>query len=243
MRRLHRTPLSDKTRIFLRKRANQVAQVADARHTAAEAKRLWDRLDNKAFREVRRTLAAMASGVERCMYCEDSEGTAIEHFWPRAVYPLRAFDWDNYLLACSRCNSNYKRDRFPLDPAGLPLLLNPVEEEPFDHLAFSASTGRYEPLTDKGRSSEEVYGLNRATLTRARSNAWVVLQKLIVVYARAKEEGDLAEAARIEAAVREYPFAGVLAALLHLAAGPGAALVHPASLQALRQNPEIQSWV
>lgn len=240
MRRLHRIPLSDKTRSFLRKRANQVA---DALHTAMEAQRLWERLDNKAFREVRQTLAAMASGVERCMYCEDGEGTAIDHFWPRAVYPRRAFDWDNYLLACSRCNSNSKRDRFPLDPAGLPLLLNPVEEEPLDHLAFSPSTGRYEPRTDKGRSSEEVYGLNRATLTRGRSHAWTVLQALIVRYAQAKDTADHVEAARIEAAVRAHPFAGVLAALLSIAAGPGAALMHPASLQAVQQNPEIQNWV
>jgi uncharacterized protein (TIGR02646 family) len=240
MRRLHRTPLSDKTRVFLRQRASPVA---NALHPAAEAKRLWERLDNKAFREIRQRLAAMASGIERCMYCEDSEGTAIEHFWPKALYPKSAFDWDNYLIACSRCNSNYKRDQFPLDPAGRPLLLNPVEEQPLDHLAFSPSTGKYEPLTDKGRSSEQVYGLNRATLTRGRSNAWTVLQKLIVVYAQAKEEGDLAEAAKIETALREHPFAGVLAALLHLAAGPGAALVHPVSLQALRQNPEIQRWV
>ncbi|MBW8876770.1 MAG: hypothetical protein JF614_17545 [Acidobacteria bacterium] len=108
----------------------------------------------------------MASGLERCMYCEDSEGTAIEHFWPKSVYPERAFDWLNYLIACSRCNSNFKRDQFPLDAAGAPLLVNPSEEEPLDHLSFSPSTGRFEPRSPKGDPSIDVFGLNRTTLTK-----------------------------------------------------------------------------
>jgi uncharacterized protein (TIGR02646 family) len=240
MRRLHRTPLSDKTRTFLRQRTSQVM---DAVNAAAEAKRLWELQTNKAFDEIRLSLRAMASGVERCMYCEDSEGTAIEHFWPKAGYPHRAFDWENYLLACSRCNSNFKRDQFPLDPAGQPLLLNPVDEEPMDHLAFSPSTGRYEPWTDKGRSSEEVYGLNRETLTRGRRDAWTALEQLLVRYGEVKTGGDDARAGRIERTVRDYPFAGVLAALLHIAAGPGAVLVDSAFLRAIQENPEIHGWV
>jgi uncharacterized protein (TIGR02646 family) len=239
MKRIRRLPLSSKTLTFLKQRTAKVGTAADP---SAEAKRLWER-KGKAFEEIRQALKAMASGIERCMYCEDSAGTDIEHFWPKTDYPLLAFDWDNYLIACSGCNSNYKRTQFPRDPQDLPLLLNPVEEEPLDHLAFSPSTGRYEPTTPKGTASEEVYGLNRDTLTRGRQSAWTVLQELLTLYAQHKS-GDPAKAGRIEAAVRTYPFAGVLAALLHIAAGPGAtALVDAGSLRALHDNPEIRGWV
>src|SRR5436305_7745883 len=187
MRRIQRLPLSPKTLAFLRKRTETVAAAADAR---AEARRLWYLQDNKAFREIREVLRRMAPGIERCMYCEDSHGTAIEHFWPRADYPDRAFDWLNYLIACSECNSNYKRDRFPLDVAGQPLLVNPAEEDPLDHLSLTTSTGDYHPLSLKGNSSIGVFGLNRAILAEGRRDAWVSMQSLLVDYASARERSD-----------------------------------------------------
>ena len=97
MRHIQRLQLSPGTLAFLSKRSKAVAAAADA---WAEAGRLWDLQANKAFREIREVLRRMAPGIERCMYCEDSHGTAIAHFWPRAGYPDRAFDWLNYLIAC-----------------------------------------------------------------------------------------------------------------------------------------------
>ncbi len=186
----------------------------------------------------------MASGIERCMYCEDSEGTAIEHFWPKADYPERAFDWLNYLLACFRCNSNFKRDEFPLDVTGEPLPVNPVEEDPLDHVSFSPSTGLFQPLSPKGDPSIKVYGLNRVTLSRGRLNAWAALQPLLVWYARCCERAEDEQAAKIETAIREYPFAGVFAALLRMATSPDAEiLIHHECLQVLHDNPEIGTWV
>ena len=60
----------------------------------------------------------MAPGVQRCMYCLDSLGTDIDHFEPKSRRPLRTFCWHNHLLACSRCNSNYKREEYPCDGFG-----------------------------------------------------------------------------------------------------------------------------
>jgi 5-methylcytosine-specific restriction endonuclease McrA len=122
MKRIQRLTLSPKAVRFLAGRSSRVAAAPDPR---TEARRLWNLQANQAFREIREALGKMASGLERCMYCEDSEGTAIEHFWPKATYPERAFDWLNYLIACSQCNSNFKRDQFPLDGAGAPLLVKP----------------------------------------------------------------------------------------------------------------------
>ena len=89
MKRIQRLPLSVAALTFLHERSAAVAAAANAR---AEAGRLWGLQDNQAFREIRKTLGKMASGLERCMYCEDSEGTAIEHFRPKSTYPERAFD-------------------------------------------------------------------------------------------------------------------------------------------------------
>lgn len=66
---------------------------------------------NQAFCEVKRTLEEMTTGAARCMYCEDSLASEIEHYRPKALYPERTFDWFNYLYACGSCNRN-KGDRF-----------------------------------------------------------------------------------------------------------------------------------
>src|SRR5262249_26099662 len=153
-------------------------------------------------------------------------------------------DWLNYLIACSGCNSNHKRDQFPLDAAGQPLLVNPAEEDPLDHLSFSPSTGLYQPLSPKGDPSIQVFGLNRFTLTRGRRNAWVYVEHALAWYAQYRETAKEERAEEIKENVREHPFSGVLAALLRIAEGPAAdVLISAECLQALQSHPEIFSWI
>ncbi|MCP4549322.1 MAG: hypothetical protein GY835_22950 [bacterium] len=38
-------------------------------------------------------LGRMTGARERCMFCEDSRGTDIEHFWPKKRYPEKSFRW------------------------------------------------------------------------------------------------------------------------------------------------------
>lgn len=42
-----------------------------------------------------------------CSYCERklSVSLAVEHIQPKDLYPERRLEWDNFLLACSNCNS------------------------------------------------------------------------------------------------------------------------------------------
>jgi uncharacterized protein (TIGR02646 family) len=240
MRRLNRLPLSQETLAFLQQRTDEVAKAGDM---ASRIEQLWKLQNNKAFQEVRRTLAEMASGIERCMYCEDSKGTAIDHFWPKADYPDRAFTWLNYMLACSECNSK-KSKRFPLDPQGAPLLLNPVEEEPLDHLAFSPSTGKYETLTPRGEESQNVYGLDRSTLVMGRQVTWVVLKALLSSYSKHLAVGDAEEAEKQRNAVKQLQFSGVFAAFLRISQGPAArVLIGEECLQILENHPEIATWL
>ena len=101
MRKLHRLPIEPASRAVLTDLQNKVDRSSSP---AGEAAKLWraqrsGRKRAAAFEDVRRTLQKMATGRQRCMYCEDSRGAGIDHFRPRATYPERAFAWDNYLLA------------------------------------------------------------------------------------------------------------------------------------------------
>lgn len=239
MKRIRRLDLSKKTLDLLAKRTSRVAMATDPN---AEVDRLWKQKDNQAFEEIRAKLGEMATGLERCMYCEDSEGTDIEHFRPKSHYPQTAFAWSNYLLACSVCNSNHKRDQFPLED-GEPLLIDPTSEEPLDHLILS-STGKFSVRTAKGKTSIEVFGLERPNLVKGRGHAWTRLEELIVGYAARKRSGDLQRAELLETAIRKYPFASVFVFLLRAARHPDAELlVDHLFLDALRQCPEVESWV
>jgi hypothetical protein len=143
------------------------------------------------------------------MYCEDSYATDIDHFRPKAAYPAMCFDWLNYLLACSHCNSNRKRNRFPLDSSGGTLLLNPADDQPDLHLILAPSTGEYVPVTDRGTTSIDVFGLNRSVCVRGRRDAWIVAIELVRGYGAAIQEGDVDRAVACQTALSQQPFAAV----------------------------------
>jgi len=195
MKRIRRRPLSDHATQYLR---GLQAEVDGASDPAAAATALWaNRKANRAFDEIRETLKTkMAAGCERCMFCGDSAGTDIEHFRPKSTFPGHAFRWENYLLACSTCNGpTYKGTKFPQDPAGNPLLLDPTTDRPAAHLPFEPLTGLFEEdaATDKGRETIRTVGLNRAMLQRARVRTWNGIGRIVV--------GDLWEA--LEAGAQE----------------------------------------
>ncbi|HET9656726.1 MAG TPA: hypothetical protein VFP72_15345 [Kineosporiaceae bacterium] len=202
---LARPPISLPTQRTLSRRQQRVN---GATSPADEAKRSWGTFSGTARREVLDTLKRMCSGIERCMYCEDSLATTIDHYRPKATYPDHCFAWSNYLLACSYCNSNMKRDAFPVD-GDQPLLIDPTTMDPLEHLALSPTTGLYVPLDRIGQATIDVFGLNRDVCTKGRRNAWTALCALVVRYAEAVEAGDDAYCDHILAAVSEYPFQGV----------------------------------
>jgi uncharacterized protein (TIGR02646 family) len=74
------------------------------------------------------------------MYCVDSEGSDIEHFWPKSSYPDRMYVWENLLLACAHCG-RFKGAQFPLNSTGLPLLVDPSAEDPWNFIDFDPDTG------------------------------------------------------------------------------------------------------
>ena len=107
-------------------------------------------------------------------------------------YYWLAYDHTNLLPSCLACNrrgmdaasgtNTGKSDLFPtLDgkwaarPEDVaneqPALLNPWFDDPSEHLQFAVDTGRIVGITQRGRITVEVLGLNRAELPTARLEA------------------------------------------------------------------------
>ncbi len=143
-------------------------------------------------------LRAMCNGPQRCMYCEESMATAIEHMRPRSSYPEATFVWENYLLACSTCNSKFKRDRYCegfLDPSSPGYDL-------WARWQFDPLTGHYVPrdVADTGATGTlEILGFDerRQILADLRKERLVNLVEDIRAYGIAKEQGDTLKARKI----------------------------------------------
>lgn len=236
MRRLARPTLPlDATAYLARKTAELMlagADVTTARSSFKSAKR------TAAFRDIRESLESMARGRLRCFYCEDSAPTHIDHFEPIKRSPLGAFTWANYLLACSRCNSNYKRDEYPLDAAGNVLLVNPVTEDPLLHLNYSADIGEFGWRTEKGRRTIEVFGLNDGDLPQGRVDAWVTICALIPRYADACDSGDTAEADALLRSISDVSF-GMVLSVIGRWARSGVPLLGEGIARAVRDRTEL----
>ena len=233
---LDRPELSARTTATLLRRQTIVNKSPDP---SDAAKKKWRTFAGAARTEVRMILTTMCSGIARCMYCEDSMGTDIDHFRPKVKYPSHCFDWNNYLLACNHCNSNQKRDAFPVR-RGSPQLIDPTQEDPFDFLAFSPSTGRYVGLNAKGRETIDVFGLNRDVCTKGRRIAWVSMCALMSRYDTAQADGHHKEAADILQALHAFPFQGVLRWLRNLLRSPNPSDLIPSDVIAIaRRHDEL----
>lgn len=201
---------------YLRKKSLAIAEAGPA-----EANRLsknsWSNKSDIRFAQIRKMLESAAPGRGYCMYCLDSEATSIDHFRPRSEHPYNTFDWDNYVLACSHCNSNEKREQFPVDESGSHLLLNPFEDDPQTHLHLDIVLGERTARTARGLTTIEVFNLNRTRLAQGRIDAWRSLNSLLVTYRDLRESGKDQEANAYLDTIRRAPFAEVLSEMRRLA--------------------------
>jgi hypothetical protein len=143
----------------------------------------------------------------KCAYCEATflEVTFgdVEHYRPKGGvkedpthpgYYWKAYDVDNYLPACSKCNTKGKGNQFPISgtrartpqdslEAEDAQLLNPYEHDMAASLAYRPSTSEKEAghayaRDDPGQVSINVYRLNRAHLTKARLGEQKIVRNL-----------------------------------------------------------------
>ena len=166
MRRVRRLKLDRETSRGLKQKQDE----ANNKSISGEFDRAayWKKArKTKALLTVLSTLQKMAGNRERCMYCLDSHGTDIEHFWPQSTYPQMMFLWPNHLLCCTDCG-RIKGDRFPLKD-GMPLILDPTVDEPWNYIDFDPETGnlvaRYDLDIDdvsvRGAATVDVLRLNK----------------------------------------------------------------------------------
>lgn len=117
-----------------------------------------------AFAEIKAQLTNNAIGSHYCNYCEHNEHSDIEHFYPKGLYPNKAFLWENYMWSCKKCNSGLKLDKFriftpigsstvqDITPTHNPrtyiqpinddsVLINPKIDNPLEYLFLDLSSG------------------------------------------------------------------------------------------------------
>jgi uncharacterized protein (TIGR02646 family) len=142
--------------------------------------------------------------------CDTSAGSAYdaEHFRPIKHYYWLAYEWTNLLLSCRTCNTIHKRTHFPLEKetnrlknhpiqlngtfdkaachilsdglmAEKPLLLHPAIDKPMEHFIF-LKDGNVKYLTEKGRQSIQIYGLDRPELIKCRGDMVLTIQERIL---------------------------------------------------------------
>ena len=147
---------------------------------------------------------------KKCCYCETKLHLAyhdVEHYRPKCTADRRpgctsthgywwlAFTWTNLLFSCSGCNRSAKRIRFPLDNGTVgstaedslfagerPLLINPYDTNPADHIVFEQEFYRGTSITRwyarprqasaLGNYTIEVCDLNRSDLLELRQDHW-----------------------------------------------------------------------
>jgi uncharacterized protein (TIGR02646 family) len=149
--------------------------------------------------QVKEALVRMFNG--KCAYCESKITVvtygAIEHFYPKSLYPALTFAWKNLLLSCDKCNdSNHKGTNFPLDDTGNPLLIDPTDgvTDPNTHLEFvwdeMAKLATVYGRDQRGKIVEDMFDLNglrgRKELVNHRSQ---YIKKLLALL-RLAQQGD-----------------------------------------------------
>ncbi|MFI9616722.1 hypothetical protein ACIHCM_34445 [Streptomyces sp. NPDC052023] len=223
-------PVSDKTQGLL---TRWTGRVRTAGGTSKAAREQWIKAQTPR-KHVRTALESMTRGAVRCMYCDDSRGTDIDHFQPLENAPLRAFEWSNHLLACSYCNSNAKRSQYPVNADGVCLLVDPSAEDPADHLQLLLKSGLYDPVDESARGEEtiRVFGLNRPDLVKGRLDAFVRACSNLRDWHRLHQDAD-PEAGRLAQALLDSPFIDVVHAMTRLKPGVEATVVGQATVPAL----------
>jgi uncharacterized protein (TIGR02646 family) len=142
MRQLRRPALPPDTQVALDGKQAQLDECRYQQNSDVEA--FWrSARQTKCIHSVLTILKSMAGDTERCMYCSDSHGTDIEHFWPKKHFPERMFRWPNLLLACAECN-RFKDDKLPIED-GVPMFVDPTLDDPWEFLDYHPPTGNLVP--------------------------------------------------------------------------------------------------
>jgi uncharacterized protein (TIGR02646 family) len=119
----------------------------------------------------------------KCGYCESLmrhiSYPHIEHYRPKGQqrFERLMFDWANWLLSCGVCNDE-KWTEFP-ERDGFPLLLDPSNDEPRNHIGFRRNF--VFGLSDRGEATIQLVRLYRHDLEKERGSWLLKIQALLVL--------------------------------------------------------------
>lgn len=175
------------------------------------------KFDNKTYGDdsVKETLKTMQH--DKCCFCESKithiDHGDVEHFRPKGRYKQKdgdtfssigyywlAYDWNNLLLSCTKCNQTHKRDLFPLlDETKraknhhddieneTPLLINPTEKDPEQYISFCEEFPFSINNNEEGKTTIDVLGLKRDELNKQRFERLEYFKSLLDIIELAKE--------------------------------------------------------
>ena len=202
MRRLpERAALPSATLTRLAAKTTLIA-AAPAAGRKALAKAIYDSARSTLwFRRVVDVLRHLSGPGERCMFCSGNECSQVEHFSPKACYPLLAMTWENYLWSCGICNLA-KGDSFPPDFGSGAAIINPLDEDVWQYFfidEFGNLSARYRPdldaLDPRAVTTLYVLDLNRDVLQITRQARLRNLLELIEGALHAFSDGSIDSAA------------------------------------------------
>jgi uncharacterized protein (TIGR02646 family) len=238
MIRIHRpanAPAVLLTQGLARRREHEAAIAAAPAAFSAGAETLA--FDRTIYAHTSVKLELIAMQHEKCAFCEAkplhvSDGD-VEHFRPkggvrqadtdplqRPGYYWLAYDWDNLMFSCERCNRRHKKNLFPLvDPARrarthrdsvaneAPVFVDPSAEDPEPYITYRDHVPVAIGGNARGAQTIEALGLRRPELSTDREEHLERLRVLQDVAAnpagphelRAKATALLTKATSVEA--------------------------------------------
>ncbi|MDD3302863.1 MAG: HNH endonuclease [Candidatus Gracilibacteria bacterium] len=138
----------------------------------------------------------------KCMYCESIishiDYGDIEHIKPKSRFPGLKFEWNNLGYSCTRCNREYKKDKFNEDTP----YINPYNEDPNEHIFISGAFVMQKQGSERGELTKIDIGLNRDSLIQNRQEKIDRVQKTVDACYRTSNEAlknDALEALKKEA--------------------------------------------
>ena len=172
MRRVFRTnEIPENTKEWLRDWSDELNKKLETEDFSLGL--FWKNKRNTAkIKSIHQFLCAWARPQNGCMYCLASEGTDIDHFYPKEGFPTGTFDHQNYVLCCTACG-RFKGSQFPIDVNGAPLLINPLKENPWDHIEFDPITGCLSPKYFSSTSTFSEKGTETNNWLQSENRQWL----------------------------------------------------------------------
>lgn len=159
--------------ILIKNKDNWTKELEDNIKQYGEYKKIPSNIKNSILKyykhqDIKKKL--FASSYQKCAFCEskpaESGNIEVEHFKPKSLYPELAFDWENLLPICRRCN-NSKSDH----DTGKEPIVDPSHDDP--EKIFTYYFLNIIPLDDKNEIAHrtiEICDLNSERLFEIRAN-------------------------------------------------------------------------